>query len=40
MRTPKPAAVRRRPTALSGRRRQAIRPHAANDTPESVWMAS
>ena len=39
-RTPNPAAVRRRPTALSGRRRQAMRPHAANDTPESVWMVS
>ena len=38
--TPKPASVSRRPTALSGRRRQATRPHAAKETPESVWITS
>jgi hypothetical protein len=31
-----PASVSMRPTALSGRRRQATRPHAAKETPESV----
>ena len=32
---PKPAAVISRPTSLSCRRRQATRPHAANETPTS-----
>ena len=35
-----PVSVSRRPTALSGRRRQATRPHAANETPESVWITA
>src|SRR4051794_32019400 len=34
--TPKPAAVSMGPTALSGRRRHAMRPHATNDTPERL----
>ena len=33
-----PMTVNIQPTALSGRRRHAIRPHAANETPESVWI--
>ena len=28
------------PTALSGRRRHATRPHAAKDTPERLWITS
>jgi hypothetical protein len=28
------------PTALSGRRRHAMRPHAAKDTPERLWNTS
>ena len=39
-RTTKPARVSSQPTALSGRRRHATRPLAANETPESVWMTS
>jgi hypothetical protein len=35
-----PASVSMRPTALSGRRRQATRPHAANETPDSVWITA
>jgi len=38
--TPKPATVSMRPIALSGRWRQAMRPHAANETPESVRTTS
>src|SRR3954470_10601586 len=38
--TPKPATVSMGPTALSGRRRQAISPHAAKDTPDRLWSTS
>ena len=39
-RTPKPVTVNRRPTALSGRWRHAIRPHAMNEMPESRLMTA
>jgi hypothetical protein len=38
--TPKPVAVNRRPTALSGRWRHASRPHAMNETPASLLITT
>jgi hypothetical protein len=38
--TPNPATVSMGPTALSGRRRQATRPHAMKEMPESRWITS
>ena len=39
-RTPKPVTVNRRPTALSGRWRHAIRPHAMKEMPESLLITA
>src|SRR3954464_5462351 len=37
---PNPVTVSIGPTALSGRLRHAMRPHAANETPERLWNTS